>query len=96
MVENPKRHGRGSSYSIESSQRICTYSENLVIVYSGDEISTVLIMRSIWLAPKRMMEKYDSIHSRDLGSIVVTEKIGMISGEKKTRIHLKSTHGGIL
>ncbi len=57
MVENLKWRGRGNSYSIVNLRSIWILFESVEIRSSGEVISIVLIMRSILLVRRRMMEK---------------------------------------
>ena len=62
--------GKGNSYSIVNSENIWMPSGVSDMKYSGDEISIVHIMRSIWHVLEKMMGKSDSILSNGHGSII--------------------------
>ena len=93
---NQNRRGNKNSSSIASLPSILTHSAMQDIMSSGEGISTVHIMQSILLDPKKMMEKSGFTHSSVRGSTIAKKTVGMIYGEKKTPPRLRYTHGGIL
>jgi hypothetical protein len=95
MEENLRKPGRENWFFIENFLHICTLFVSLDTVFSGDEISIVLIIRSIWLVQKPMMGKLVFILWSELGSIPVNQKVGTIYGERKIRICRRYTLGGI-
>ena len=94
-MENQKKHGLENWYFIENFQLIWIYSGLMDMRWYGDEISIVLIKRLIWLDQRQMMEKSDFIHLSDRGSIVVNQRSGTISGERKILIQPRYILGGI-
>ena len=78
MAERVKKHGKERSYFMLSLQNIWIDSEAYDIMSSGDEISTVLTMRSILLVRRKMLVKSDFILLSEHGSMAERLIVGMI------------------
>ena len=86
MAERVRKLGKEKLSFIMSLQNEWTSFVRSDIMYSGEEILTVLIMRSISRAQRKMMEKSDFIPSNVHGLMGESKMVGVISGEKRIRV----------
>lgn len=80
MAERVRKLGKEKLSFIMSLQNEWTSFVRSDIMYSGEEILTVLIMRSISRAQRKMMEKSDFIPSNVHGLMGESKMVGVISG----------------
>ena len=85
MEEKVRRHGKEKSSFIMSLQNAWMSFVHSDIMYFGEEISIVPIMRSISLVQRKMMEKSDFIQSNVHGSMGESKMVGVTSGERRIR-----------